>query len=203
MTETFYTSIIPLASPVTIYLPTAAWPRPRVISNTPDEQTMEPFTLEYLDVAFWVAPLTQSIHAQIANVPVPLLIYGPADFSHVVTDATEHHAARLMQILGDDPAVVLQALCDRTELPPMPARVPREIANWRARAVLELAGLLPAVEAAIQGMAGAEGVVVRNAWLAGAPLARAGATVTALAPALGLTDEQVDAMFIQADALDV
>ena len=82
-------------------------------------------------------------------------------------------------------------------------KVPREIANWRARAVLELAGYLPAVQSAIAGMGGAAGVVARAAWLAGAPLARRGATVVALAAALELTDAQVDAMFIQAASLAV
>lgn len=85
----------------------------------------------------------------------------------------------------------------------LPPVVPKEIANWRARAVLELAGLLPAVEAALAAMPGDEGVVVRHAWDAGAPLVRAGATVTAMAGTLNLTSEQVDAMFIQAAALEI
>lgn len=81
--------------------------------------------------------------------------------------------------------------------------VPTEIANWRARAVLEIAGLLPTVEALITAMEGEAGVVVRTAWDRGSPLVRDGATVTALAAQLGLTSEQIDAMFIQAAALQV
>jgi hypothetical protein len=86
---------------------------------------------------------------------------------------------------------------------PDPERIAREIANWRARAVLELAGILGTVEAAISAMDGPAGIVVRNAWQSGAPLARRGPTVSGLAPALGLTEEQVDQMFIQAEALSV
>ena len=87
--------------------------------------------------------------------------------------------------------------------PPAAINVPSEIANWRARAVLELAGHISAVESALAEMEGNAGIVARAAWLAGAPLARRGATVVALAAALELTDAQVDAMFIQAASLAV
>jgi hypothetical protein len=70
-------------------------------------------------------------------------------------------------------------------------------------AVLEIAGLLPTVDALIAGMEGDAGVVVRSAWDRGAPLVRDGQTVTSLAAALGLTGEQVDAMFTQAASLSV
>jgi len=79
--------------------------------------------------------------------------------------------------------------------------VPAEVANWRARAVLELAGLLPSVEAALGAMTGSEGIVARAAWQAGAPFVRNGPTVASIATALSLTSEQVDAMFVQAAAL--
>lgn len=45
--------------------------------------------------------------------------------------------------------------------------------------------------------------VVQVAWESGADIERHGATLVSLAPALGLTDEQVDTMFIQAAALRV
>lgn len=85
----------------------------------------------------------------------------------------------------------------------IPRPVPGEIANWRAKAVLEIAGLLPTVEAALSAMPGEAGIVARNAWRDGAPFVRNGPTVTALAAVLGLTGEQVDAMFRQAAALSV
>jgi hypothetical protein len=87
------------------------------------------------------------------------------------------------------------------ELEPEP--VPYEIANWRAKAALEIAGLLSAVEAAITALDGPHGIVARNAWASGAPLARNGPTVMALAEQLDLTTAQVDDLFRQADALSV
>jgi hypothetical protein len=206
--NSFHLATIPLAEPVTVYL--LAGPRPRIVppedAAQPAETTAEtgsPLVLTELDCAFWINVVSQTIHAQIAQIPRPLPLYSAADFHAVSADLPEHHAARVLQVLGSDPATVLQALCDGLPLPPPPVRVPREIANWRARAVLELAGLLPTVEAAISAMEGAPGIIVRTAWQSGAPLARKGPTVSALAPALGLTEEQVDAMFIQAAALEV
>lgn len=87
--------------------------------------------------------------------------------------------------------------------PPDPVIIPNEIANWRARAVLEIAGLLPTVDAAIAALNGDAGIVARSAWNSGAPLARNGPTVLALSSALGLSSAQVDAMFLQAESLDV
>jgi hypothetical protein len=103
------------------------------------------------------------------------------------------------------PLSAIVDLADFAAIPPPPAPVviPTEIANWRARAVLEIAGLLPTVDAAIAALAGDAGIVARSAWHAGAPLVRHGPTVLALSSALGLTDEQVDAMFLRAEALEV
>jgi hypothetical protein len=90
-----------------------------------------------------------------------------------------------------------------SEWPPAAARVPAEISNWRARAVLEITGHLPAVESALAAIEGEAGIVARAAWSSGAALARDGATVVALSAALGITSEQIDAMFIQAEALTI
>ncbi len=87
--------------------------------------------------------------------------------------------------------------------PAPPAPVPGEIANWRAKAVLELAGLLTAVEAALYAMPEPARTVALAAWNGGADLARNGPTVLAIAPVLNLTDSQVDDMFRQAAALEV
>lgn len=203
---TFHLATVPLPQPVTVYLHEGA--RPRVIppGGAPAPVTAEngeETVLTQLECAFWLNVVAQTIHAQIARIPRPLPLYDATDFAAVAADLPEHHGERVLQVLGTDPASALQALINGEPLPPMPARVPREIANWRARAVLELAGLLPAVEAAIAGMGGPDGIVVRHAWQSGAPLARRGPTVAALAPLLGLADFQVDQMFIQAASLHV
>lgn len=84
-----------------------------------------------------------------------------------------------------------------------PVEVPRVIANWRAKAVIELHGLTEEVEAALAAMEGEAGITARAAWNGNADFARHGATVTALATTLSLNSAQLDAMFIQAAALEV
>lgn len=84
-----------------------------------------------------------------------------------------------------------------------PLQVPATIANWRAKAVIEIHGLTTQVEAALEEMEGAPGITTRAAWNGNADFARHGATVTALSAILGLSDAQLDTMFIQAAALEV
>lgn len=89
------------------------------------------------------------------------------------------------------------------ELPVPAVVVPREIKNWQAKAVLEAAGAIAAVDAALNLLPGENGLVVRAAWVGGEPLKRGGETVAAIAAALSFTAEQVDAWFVQAAALSV
>jgi hypothetical protein len=196
-----------LPEPVTLDMRQATGPRPRVVGSTtlPDDDAHEPVLREFSEFPLWVTvdAAAREIRAQLPPLPRMLPLYGPSNFMAAASDAMEDHGERVLHILGSSPTILLQALIDGGELPPLPPRVPREIANWRARAVLELSGLLPAVEAAIAAMTGPESIVVRHAWQSAAPLARRGPTVAALAPALGLTAEQVDALFIQAESLAV
>lgn len=205
MAETFHLARILLPEPVTIHLPTVSGPRPRIAAGTQpvpitaeNGQTKQ---IDHLDAAFWINPLTRTVHAQLAPIPRALLIYGPEDFLAVAADTPAQHAERVLQLLLPDPAVILQALIDGRALPAAPPRVPRAIENWRARAVLEATGLLPAVEDLIAGLTGPESLVIRHAWQGAAPLIRTGPTVQAFATSLGLQSAQIDQMFIQAAAL--
>jgi hypothetical protein len=61
----------------------------------------------------------------------------------------------------------------------------------------------PEDHAAIATMPEPERTIASLAWHGDAKLARRGKTVLSLAAALGLSDEQVDALFIAAEALEV
>ncbi len=87
--------------------------------------------------------------------------------------------------------------------PPAPIPVPDAIANWRAKAVLKLHNLLTPVETALNALPEPQKTVALTAWEGNADFVRNGPTVLSLAQTLSLTDEQVDAMFIQAAALEV
>lgn len=185
-------SEIPLSAPVTI-----------TVSSGRYATASGEVTMDSLHVWYVVNTATRSIWAQVARIPHPILIYGQADYAAAVGDTPTEHNERLLQILGDDIQASLAIVASGQDLPEPTQRIPREIANWRARAILELQGLLPSIDAMIAAMTGPEGVVVRQAWQAGAPLARNGPTVLTLAPALGLTSQQIDDLFIAAAALQV
>lgn len=199
-----------LPEPITLDLRIAAGPRPRAIPPggsvpLPDDPEHEPVLHEVTELPLHVQidGHTRSIRAHLPPIPAPLEIYGPEDFAAAAADTLDDHAERVLQILGSDPASVLQALIDGAELPPLPPRVPREIPNWRAKAILATMGKLAAVEAAIQAMPEPQRTVVALAWGGDAKLARRGKTVLGLSAALGLTDAQVDALFVAAEALEV
>ena len=203
--DSFHLATIQLAAPITLRLGRSG--RPRILAAGPAPAATPhdgPETVfEKLDIAFWANLVTQTIHAQIARIPPPLLIYGPEDFAAVATDLPAQHAERVLQCLGTDPAATLQALIDGTELPPRPPRIPREIPNWRAKAILSQMGLLAPIEAALASLPEPERTVASLAWHGDAKLARHGKTVLGLSAALGLSDAQIDALFIAADALEV
>lgn len=71
----------------------------------------------------------------------------------------------------------------------------------QARLALLGAGLLETVDAAIAAMPGAEGEAARLQWEFRQTVRRDSQLVAQLAPVLGLSDEQLDALFTQAAGL--
>jgi len=76
--------------------------------------------------------------------------------------------------------------------------VPAQVTRAQALVVLSQAGLVPAIEAAIDAKGEPAKTVASIAWKESLHFVRNGATVTMLAADLGLTDAQVDDLFIQA-----
>lgn len=85
--------------------------------------------------------------------------------------------------------------------PTIAAPVPRSVTMRQARLALLNAGLLSSVGAAIDAMSEPSRSAARIEWEYSNELQRENALVLALAPALGLTSEQVDVLFISARAL--
>jgi len=79
--------------------------------------------------------------------------------------------------------------------------VPQSITGRQARLVLLGAGLLDAVEQTIEGIPGTEGKAARIEWGHASVIERHNPVFAAMAAALGLTDEQIDQMFITGAAL--
>jgi hypothetical protein len=82
-----------------------------------------------------------------------------------------------------------------------PVVVPAAVTMRQARLALLGAGLLPAVETAIDAMTEPTKSAARIEWEYSNELQRGNALVAALGPALGLTGAQIDQLFIAAEGL--
>lgn len=88
-----------------------------------------------------------------------------------------------------------------TKPAPATAPVPQAVTMRQARLALYGASLLQTVNDAIAAMTGAQGEAARIEWEFSSEVRRNQPLVIALAPALGLTDAQIDQLFITAAAL--
>jgi hypothetical protein len=79
--------------------------------------------------------------------------------------------------------------------------ISKSVTMRQARLALLQAGMLSTVNAAVAGMAGAAGEAARIEWEYSQEVQRDKALVKALAPVLGMTDTQLDNLFIAAAAL--
>lgn len=80
-------------------------------------------------------------------------------------------------------------------------KTPKSVTMRQARLALLGAGLLATVSDAVATMAGAEGDAARIEWEFSSEVKRDQPLVIALAPVLGMTDAQLDDLFIAAAAL--
>ena len=96
---------------------------------------------------------------------------------------------------GADPFALAQTADENASL------VPQSVTMRQARLALLDAGKLAAVDAAINGMAEPTKSAARIEWEYSGEVQRHNGFVAALGPALGLTEAQIDALFIAAAKL--
>ena len=101
-------------------------------------------------------------------------------------------------VLAEDGASVLVPAVD---LPPAPPVVPAEVTMRQARLALHAAGLLASVEAAIDALPDPPRSAARIEWDHSQTVQRNRGIVQQLGTALGMTSEQLDALFIAAAAI--
>ncbi|GAA4425770.1 hypothetical protein [Acidovorax lacteus] len=85
--------------------------------------------------------------------------------------------------------------------PAQASPVPASVTMRQARRALHAAGLLPQVEAAINAMPEPQRTAARIEWEYSSVVQRHNGFVSQLAPALGMTDAQLDALFITASEI--
>jgi hypothetical protein len=79
--------------------------------------------------------------------------------------------------------------------------IPQEVSMRQARLVLFNAGMLSQVDAAIAAMSEPDKTIADIQWNHASTVVRDNAVVASLAAAIGLTSDQLDALFIAAEAL--
>jgi hypothetical protein len=128
-----------------------------------------------------------------------------ATLTQAATDAATAHAAELATATAAREAAVAQAQELQAQIdalkPPTINGVPQEVTMRQAQIALNRAGLLTTVEAAIASMPGAAGVEARITWAKSSAVKRHDPLIATLQPALGLTDAQIDALFVLAATL--
>lgn len=88
-----------------------------------------------------------------------------------------------------------------TQPPAPPVQVPQFVTMRQARLALLGAGLLDDVDAAINGLPSPQKEAARIEWEYSQEVQRHNGFVSVLAPMLGLTEAQTDALFVQAATL--
>lgn len=94
--------------------------------------------------------------------------------------------------------VVAQA---QAQVQPQATPVPGAVSMRQARTALLSAGLLSTVSAAVEALDGIEGDVARIEWEYAQEVRRDSPLVASMASALGMTDAQLDGLFVRAAAL--
>lgn len=85
--------------------------------------------------------------------------------------------------------------------PAPPIHIPTAVTMRQARLALLAAGLLPSVDAAIAALPEPQKSAAKIEWEYSQEVQRHNGFVSVLAPALGLSDAQIDALFVAAQTL--
>ena len=132
-----------------------------------------------------------------------------AGLSELPDSAADSYAAQhANQTIAEMEQALADAIDKAAEAPSAPdlptptvAGIPTRVSMRQARLALLGAGALAAVDAAIDAMLEPQKSAARIEWEYAAEVRRDNAFVAGLAPALGMTDAQVDALFVAAAAL--
>lgn len=197
---------VKLLTPITLSMRLCEGPRARF--STPESAADTPAVRDAWDMEFTEFPLdvrpncyARNLVAYLGPIPSPLPIYGPEDYGLACNDTMEEHAERVLEILGDDPAATLQALIDGEELPPMPPRIPREVAHWRMEYVLGKMNKLPRLYEVIADLPEEQREIAHAAWFGLAAINIKSPFIRLAAPLLGFSPQQTADLFIACAAI--
>lgn len=134
-----------------------------------------------------------SAHTRI-NCLVTFAELGELPFTADPNDAEPHSQKIFAAIVNGDAGPVAEFVA-----PPTP--VPHSVTMRQARLALLNAGLLTTINSAIAALPGTAGDAARIDWEFSSEVLRTSTTLQALAPILGLSSAQIDALFIAASQI--
>jgi len=137
--------------------------------------------------------------------------YNPENWHWIVAgDESRYYSSAARGYVEPVPGVLVTRIASEAELwdvlreqapgclPIEARRAVMTITPFQARAALIAGGLMPQVEAMMQGA----DAITRAAWEYATEFRRTSPTLVAMAAGLGLTDEQLDALFEQAAMIE-
>jgi hypothetical protein len=124
-------------------------------------------------------------------------------FTVGVPRPTSHPFVEMVVAKGSAFEIVDPVVEEKPEPPslPEPPLVPQQVSLARARIVLRQQGLFDAIDAGLKALPEPQRSVALEAWEYENYVSRDGLLVTSLAGQFGLTDEQLDDLFIAAAAI--
>lgn len=96
-----------------------------------------------------------------------------------------------------------QEEADQYKIEPTTEPISREVANWKLKAILDSMGLLPNISAAINSLQEPNKTFASYAWEYSQTVDQYSPTVKLIQAACNLTDEQVNTIFNQAEAINI
>ena len=115
-----------------------------------------------------------------------------------VVDDKSTWAIRYSETASDHQRASAQAIIDAYD--PKAETVPASVKMWQAKAAMALVGKLDAANAAI---AASKSVPLQLAWEYATDISRTSVSVSAIGKVLGMSDADIDALFISADKIAV
>jgi hypothetical protein len=128
----------------------------------------------------------------------PLIVVGAREFVRFIEGHTYEDTHGATVYSGDEMPSQEDAedcIASPRTPPAVPAPVPAEVPMWAIRAVLDLEGLTPAINAILAQIPEPQKTIVLRVWEYGNYIRRDSPTIAQLTAALGKTDAQVNDYF--------
>ena len=118
-------------------------------------------------------------------------------------DGTYLENSNIEEFVDDDTGTTQwRADSVRKEWPKEP-EVPIEVYAWRLRLATQMGGLKTTIDALLNSLPEPDKTIALEAWNSGVTIRRDSPLIASLATQLGLTKEQVDEYFIQANSIEI